>query len=115
MTIACAVRMDGAGGNEMKMIDYSYLIPSVKWAGGITAFIDFSFIPNAYFSLKHNVFDQIYFPREYPVLLRVHEEAENPIFRSFDPMVKHSFFEVHVLHSAFSCLWLDISVGILSA
>lgn len=67
--------MNGVGGNEMKLIDYLYLISSVKVPGGITAFIDFSFMPNielsiiAYFSVKHNVFGQVYFPKGYPVLL----------------------------------------------
>lgn len=75
LTVACDIRMNGVGGNEMKLIDYLYLISSVKVPGGITAFIDFSFMPNielsiiAYFSVKHNVFGQVYFPKGYPVLL----------------------------------------------
>lgn len=86
VTIAYDIRMNGVGGNKIKLIDYSYLISSVKWPGSITAFIDFSFMPNtelsitAYFSLKPNMFGQIYFPKGNPVLLQVHEEAENPIF-----------------------------------
>jgi len=51
VTIAYDIRMSGVGGNEMRLVDYLYLISSVKCPSSITAFKDFSFMPNTELSI----------------------------------------------------------------